>query len=112
MHESTCHYFEKHVVSRERYQSGGISERGLVRLTALDSSMLSAVHRFPVYLWGGAEKKDLNPEQRHLCVIWEGKIPEHEIYQYEVNHLKVLVIFKGRAFVVNLFACFKIKTHC
>lgn len=59
MHESTCHYFEKHVVSRERYQSGGISERGLVRLTALDSSMLSAVHRFPVYLWGGAEKKTL-----------------------------------------------------
>lgn len=39
--------------------SGGISERGLVLLTALYNSVLSAVHKFPIYLWGGAEKKVL-----------------------------------------------------
>lgn len=45
------------------YRSGGIPERGLVLLTALDNSVLSTAHRFPTYLCGGAEEKA--PEQRH-----------------------------------------------
>lgn len=42
--------------------------------------------QIPSLSLGWSWEKDLNPEQRHLGVILEGKIPAHEIYQYEVNH--------------------------
>lgn len=41
--------------SGQRYQSGGVSERVLVLLRALDNSGAAAVLRFPAYLQGGAE---------------------------------------------------------
>lgn len=42
--------------------------------------------QIPSLSLGWSWEKDLNPEQRHLGVTLEGKIPAHEIYQYEVNH--------------------------
>lgn len=52
------------------------SQRGLVLLTALDSSVLPAAHRFPVYLWGGAEKKTLI-QSKDIRVSFEKERSQH-----------------------------------
>lgn len=61
---STCRYFGKCVVFRGISQ---VASQSLGFLTALDSSVLSAVHRFPVYLWGGVEKKTLSRGKTFRC---------------------------------------------
>lgn len=49
-----------------------------------------------------SSEKDLNPEQRHLYVIWEEKIPAHEIFQYEVNHSGLFLKRTFKRFLIIL----------